>query len=35
MRQSGYLQHAISYMKKRKLNNKYGYLIFIGWYALA
>ena len=30
-----YLQHAISYIKRRKLNNKYRYLIFIGWWLLA
>jgi hypothetical protein len=30
-----YLQHAISYIKRRKLNNKYRYLIFIGWRLLA
>ncbi len=30
-----YLQHAISYIKRRKLNNKYRYLIFIGWCLLA
>ncbi|WP_429949099.1 hypothetical protein ACQYWY_19380 [Comamonas sediminis] len=30
-----YLQHAISYIKRCKLNNKYRYLIFIGWWLLA
>ncbi len=30
-----YLQHAISYIKRRKLNNKYRYLIFIGGWPLA
>ena len=30
-----YLQHAISYIKRRKLNNKYRYLIFISGWLLA
>lgn len=35
LRYQRYLQHAISYIKRRKLNNKYRYLIFIGWWLLA